>query len=150
MYLFKKIVKMKKILLAFLFFGFALQSQSQKLAPVKWAYQAVNTGDKKYNVIISNNIIEMQNTQPEKPAVSLRPPTSITRASISGTASSIQSKGKFGIYTTNLLTRKLRIPFRIIGRNVKDTLEKTPLHYLCDDMNSNTPKVVLLLKYTFK
>lgn len=37
---------MKKILLAFLFFGFALQSQSQKLAPVKWAYQAVKTGDK--------------------------------------------------------------------------------------------------------
>ena len=66
----------------------------------------------------------MQNIQPEKPDVSLRPPTSnISRASISGTASSIQSKGKFGIYTTNLLTRKLQIPFRIIGRNVKDTLE---------------------------
>jgi len=43
---------MKKIFLALLFFGFALQSQSQKLAPVKWAYQAVKTGDKKYNVII--------------------------------------------------------------------------------------------------
>ena len=56
MYLFKKIVKMKKILLAFLFFGFALQSQSQKLAPVKWAYQAVKTGDKKYNVIITANV----------------------------------------------------------------------------------------------
>jgi DNA-directed RNA polymerase subunit E'/Rpb7 len=66
----------------------------------------------------------MQNTQPEKTSVSLRQPTSnISRASISGTASTIQSKGKFGIYTTNLLTRKLRIPFRIIGRNVKDTLE---------------------------
>jgi hypothetical protein len=66
----------------------------------------------------------MQNTQPEKTDVSLRPPTSnISRASISGTASSIQSKGKFGIYTTNLLTRKLQIPFRIIGRNIKDTLE---------------------------
>jgi hypothetical protein len=66
----------------------------------------------------------MQNTQPEKTDVSLRPPRSnVSRASISGTASSIQSKGKFGIYTTNLLTRKLRIPFRIIGRNVKDTLE---------------------------
>ena len=56
MYLFKKIVKMKKILLAFLFFGFALQSQSQKLAPVKWAYQAVKTGDKKYNIIITANV----------------------------------------------------------------------------------------------
>lgn len=66
----------------------------------------------------------MQNTEPEKTDVSLRPPRSnISRASISGTASSIQSKGKFGIYTTNLLTQKLRIPFRIIGRNVKDTLE---------------------------
>jgi|LauGreDrversion4_2_1035121.scaffolds.fasta_scaffold13800_3 DNA-directed RNA polymerase subunit E'/Rpb7 len=30
---------------------------------------------------------------------------------------------KMGIYTTILLTRKLEIPFRIIGRNVKDTLE---------------------------
>ena len=47
---------MKKILLALLFFGFALQSQSQKLAPVKWAYQAVKTGDKKYNVIITANV----------------------------------------------------------------------------------------------
>jgi thiol:disulfide interchange protein DsbD len=47
---------MKKILLATLLFGFALQSQSQKLAPVKWAYQAVKTGDKKYNVIITANV----------------------------------------------------------------------------------------------
>ena len=47
---------MKKILLAFLFFGFVLQSQSQKLAPVKWAYQAVKTGDKKYNIIITANV----------------------------------------------------------------------------------------------
>ena len=47
---------MKKILFALLFFGFALQSQSQKLAPVKWAYQAVKTGDKKYNVIITANV----------------------------------------------------------------------------------------------
>lgn len=30
---------------------------------------------------------------------------------------------KLGLYTTILLTRKLEIPFRIIGRNVKDTLE---------------------------
>lgn len=35
----------------------------------------------------------------------------------------IQSKPKLGIYTTILLTRKLKIPFRLIGRNVKDTLE---------------------------
>jgi DNA-directed RNA polymerase subunit E'/Rpb7 len=48
---------------------------------------------------------------------------STKKVSISGTASSIQSKGKFGIYTNNLLTRKLRVPFQIIGRNVKDTLE---------------------------
>ena len=30
---------------------------------------------------------------------------------------------KLGLYTRILLTRKLEIPFRIIGRNVKDTLE---------------------------
>jgi hypothetical protein len=66
----------------------------------------------------------MQTTQPEKADMAVRPAGSnISRASISGTASSIQSKGKFGIYTTNLLTRKLRVPFRIIGRNIKDTLE---------------------------
>jgi hypothetical protein len=47
---------MKKILFALLFFGFVLQGQSQKLAPVKWAYQAVKTGDKKYNVIITANV----------------------------------------------------------------------------------------------
>jgi hypothetical protein len=35
----------------------------------------------------------------------------------------VQSKARYGIYTTILLTRKLEIPFRIIGRNVKDTLE---------------------------
>jgi len=33
------------------------------------------------------------------------------------------SAPKLGLYTTILLTRKLEIPFRIIGRNVKDTLE---------------------------
>ncbi len=51
----------------------------------------------------------------------------ISRISVSGTAlsssSNMQSKARFGIYTTNLLTRKLRVPFRIIGRNIKDTLE---------------------------
>ena len=36
---------------------------------------------------------------------------------------SIQSTPKLGIYTTILLTRKIQVPFRIIGRNVKDTLE---------------------------
>ena len=36
---------------------------------------------------------------------------------------SIQAKSAFGIYTAILLTRKIRIPFQIIGRNVKDTLE---------------------------
>lgn len=46
-----------------------------------------------------------------------------TNVSITGTASSVQSKGKFGIYTTILLTRKISVPFRIIGRNIKDTLE---------------------------
>jgi len=35
----------------------------------------------------------------------------------------VRSKARYGIYTTILLTRKLEIPFRIIGRNVKDTLE---------------------------
>lgn len=35
----------------------------------------------------------------------------------------VQSKPKLGIYTTILLTKKLQVPFRIIGRNVKDTLE---------------------------
>ena len=47
---------MKKILLALFIVLVALQSQSQKLAPVKWAYQAVKTGDKKYNVIITANV----------------------------------------------------------------------------------------------
>lgn len=50
----------------------------------------------------------------------------IGNASISKFASSsnvVQSVPKLGIYTTILLTRKLEIPFRIIGRNIKDTLE---------------------------
>ena len=47
---------MKKILLGLCLLAFAFQSQSQKLAPVKWAYQAVKTGDKKYNVIITANV----------------------------------------------------------------------------------------------
>ena len=35
----------------------------------------------------------------------------------------ITASPKLGIYTTILLTRKLEVPFRIIGRNIKDTLE---------------------------
>ena len=37
-------------------FTFALQSQSQKLAPVKWTYEAVKTSDKQYNIIITANV----------------------------------------------------------------------------------------------
>ncbi len=44
---------MKKIFFALLIMIFALQSQAQKLAPVKWTYQAVKTGDKQYNIIIT-------------------------------------------------------------------------------------------------
>lgn len=47
---------------------------------------------------------------------------SISRSATSGGVV-VQSKARYGIYTTILLTRKLEIPFRIIGRNVKDTLE---------------------------
>jgi len=44
---------MKKIFFALLIMIFALQTQAQKLAPVKWTYQAVKTGDKQYNIIIT-------------------------------------------------------------------------------------------------
>jgi thiol:disulfide interchange protein DsbD len=47
---------MKKIFLGVCLLAFAFQSQAQKLAPVKWAYQAVKIGDKKYNIIITANI----------------------------------------------------------------------------------------------
>jgi DNA-directed RNA polymerase subunit E'/Rpb7 len=47
---------------------------------------------------------------------------SISRSATSGGVV-VQSKARYGIYTTILLTRKLELPFRIIGRNVKDTLE---------------------------
>jgi len=47
---------MKKIFLGLCLLAFAFQSQSQKLAPVKWAYQAVKTGDKKYNIVITANV----------------------------------------------------------------------------------------------
>ena len=47
---------MKKIFLALMLLTFTLNSQAQKLAPVKWAYQAVKTGDKQYNIIITANV----------------------------------------------------------------------------------------------
>ena len=47
---------MKKIFLALIVMTFAFQSQAQKLAPVKWAYQAVKTGDKQYNIVITANV----------------------------------------------------------------------------------------------
>ncbi len=47
---------MKKIFFALLIMAFALQGQAQKLAPVKWAYQAVKTGDKQYNIVITANV----------------------------------------------------------------------------------------------
>lgn len=52
-------------------------------------------------------------------------PSASASASVSRSAASggVQSKARYGIYTTILLTRKLELPFRIIGRNVKDTLE---------------------------
>jgi len=56
-------------------------------------------------------------------SIAQKPPNKFSTASITATASNIQAKGKFGIYSTILLTRKISIPFRIIGRNVKDTLE---------------------------
>ena len=57
--------------------------------------------------------------QPRAPA-SASASASVSRSAASG---GVQSKARYGIYTTILLTRKLEIPFRIIGRNVKDTLE---------------------------
>jgi len=47
---------MKTICFALCLFSFALQSQSQKLAPVKWTYEVVKTSDKQYNIIITANI----------------------------------------------------------------------------------------------
>jgi DNA-directed RNA polymerase subunit E'/Rpb7 len=57
-------------------------------------------------------------------APSAAPPRSVaTISKFAAPGGGVQSKAKYGIYTTILLTRKLEIPFRIIGRNVKDTLE---------------------------
>ena len=47
---------MKKIFLALFIVTIALQSQAQKLAPVKWTYQAVKTADKQYDIIITANV----------------------------------------------------------------------------------------------
>ncbi len=47
---------MKKIILAIILLAFTINSHAQKLAPVKWAYQAVKTGDKQYNIIITANV----------------------------------------------------------------------------------------------
>ena len=47
---------MKKIFLALMLLVFTFNSQAQKLAPVKWTYQAVKTGDKQYNIIITANV----------------------------------------------------------------------------------------------
>ena len=66
-------------------------------------------------------------TRPSSSSSSLPPPRSVATISKFAAPASgsggVQSKAKYGIYTTILLTRKLEIPFRIIGRNVKDTLE---------------------------
>ena len=58
---------------------------------------------------------------PQRASASASASASILRSAVSGGV--VQSKARYGIYTTILLTRKLEIPFRIIGRNVKDTLE---------------------------
>ena len=58
---------------------------------------------------------------PQRASGSASASASISRSAVSGGV--VQSKARYGIYTTILLTRKLEIPFRIIGRNVKDTLE---------------------------
>ena len=47
---------MKKIFIALCILLVALQGQSQKLAPVKWDYQAVKIGEKQYNIIITANV----------------------------------------------------------------------------------------------
>ncbi len=47
---------MKKIFLAIMLLTFTFNSQAQKLAPVKWSYQAVKTGDKQYNIIVTANV----------------------------------------------------------------------------------------------
>jgi DNA-directed RNA polymerase subunit E'/Rpb7 len=62
---------------------------------------------------------------PSSSSSSSKPPLPRFNASIAKypQQGSVQAKSAFGIYTAILLTRKIRIPFQIIGRNVKDTLE---------------------------
>lgn len=47
---------MKKIFFTLFFLIAAFQMQAQKLAPVKWSYQAVKTGDKQYNIVLTANV----------------------------------------------------------------------------------------------
>lgn len=47
---------MKKMLLALFVMTFAIQGQTQKLAPVKWSYQVVKVADKQYNVVLTANV----------------------------------------------------------------------------------------------
>ncbi len=47
---------MKKIFFTLFLLMAAFQMQAQKLAPVKWSYQAVKTGDKQYNIVLTANV----------------------------------------------------------------------------------------------
>jgi thiol:disulfide interchange protein DsbD len=47
---------MKKIFFTLFLLIAAFQMQAQKLAPVKWSYQAVKTGDKQYNIVLTANV----------------------------------------------------------------------------------------------
>jgi thiol:disulfide interchange protein DsbD len=47
---------MKKILFTLFLLIAAFQMQAQKFAPVKWTYQAVKTGDKQYNIVLTANV----------------------------------------------------------------------------------------------
>ena len=47
---------MKKIFLALFLLACSMQSQAQKISPVKWTYQAVKKADKQYDIIITANV----------------------------------------------------------------------------------------------
>ncbi|MEY3538675.1 MAG: hypothetical protein RL188_92 [Bacteroidota bacterium] len=47
---------MKKIFFTLFLLIAAFQMQAQKLTPVKWSYQAVKTGDKQYNIVLTANV----------------------------------------------------------------------------------------------
>ena len=74
------------------------------------------------NTSISKYTMQPGYIRPGGGAAAALPVSSSASSSLIG-AGGVQAKPKLGIYTTILLTRKLQIPFRIIGRNVKDTLE---------------------------